>query len=351
MISYPQLYTYSLSAHFISHFSALHAHLRHSFTVLSLLLSFFSYITTFPKTNTPKLSTKPRSITKMLPYSFLPLLSIAHATSLVAAAPLIGNVANQVLKGRIAPTYWQPGVGTSWQIVLSGTLDANPPNVAAFDLDLFDTPATTISSLHSKGSKVSCYCAAGALENWRPDASSFPASVVGSPLDGWPGENWLDIRSPLLQPIMSARLDLAVSKGCDGVDPDNVDGYDNNSGFPLTQADSVAYMQFLAGAAHSRGLAIGLKNAGDIIPKVIGDMQWAVNEQCVQYDECDVTQPFIAAGKPVFHIEYPDGAPNVDAATEASICGDSTAKGFSTLLKDMNLDNWFYACPDTCPAS
>ena len=268
----------------------------------------------------------------MLSHSLLPLLVIAHTTSQVAGAPLVGSAANQALKARTTPTYWQPGVGTSWQIVLSGPLDANPPNVEVFGLDLFDNPNTTISSLHSKGSKVICYFSAGSLENWRPDASSFPASVVGCPLDGWPGENWLDIRSPLLQPIMSARLDIAVSKGCDGVDPDNVEGYENNSCFPLTQADSVAYMQFLAGAAHSRGLAIGLKNAGDIIPQIIGDMQWAVNEQCVQYDECDVTQPFIAAGKPVFHIEYRNEAPNVDAADEASICGDPTATGVSTLL-------------------
>lgn len=40
---------------------------------------------------------------------------------------------------------------------------------------------------------------------------------------------------------MQARLDLAVQKGCDGVEPDNVDGYQNNSGFPLTAQDQLAY--------------------------------------------------------------------------------------------------------------
>ncbi len=57
---------------------------------------------------------------------------------------------------------------------------------------------------------------------------------MGSELEGWAGERWLDISNPALKPIMLARLDLAHIKGCDGVEPDNVDGYTNNSGFNLT---------------------------------------------------------------------------------------------------------------------
>lgn len=109
--------------------------------------------------------------------------------------------------------------------------------------------------------------------------------------------------------------------------------------------NNTSYLSFLADAAHSRGLAIGLKNASEIVSQIIDQMQWEVNEQCVQYDECDTFQPFIAADKPVFHIEYPDTAPNVDAATEKKICSNAGAKGFSTLLKNMALDDWYYACP------
>ena len=39
---------------------------------------------------------------------------------------------------------------------------------------------------------------------------------------------------------------IAVQKGCDGVDPDNVDGYTNKTGFPLTAKDQLAYNKFLA---------------------------------------------------------------------------------------------------------
>lgn len=52
------------------------------------------------------------------------------------------------------------------------------------------------------------------------------------------------------------RLDVAVYKGCDGVEPDNVDGYTNNTGFILTAEDQLMYNRFLADEAHERGLLI-----------------------------------------------------------------------------------------------
>jgi len=49
-------------------------------------------------------------------------------------------------------------------------------------------------------------------------------------------------------------------------------------------------------------MAIGLKNAGEIVQQILPQMEWQVNEQCVEYDECDTFTPFITAGKTVFHI-------------------------------------------------
>ncbi len=149
-----------------------------------------------------------------------------------------------------------------------------------------------------------------------------------------------------MRSLMADRMDLAVSKGCDAVDPDNVDAYDNGGGgFSLTTTDSTDYVQWLATTAHSKGLAVGLKNAGDIITsEVIGEVDFAVNEQCVQYKECGTWTPFITANKPVFHIEYPKSAPNVPAATQSTTCNNPSASGFSTVLKDMDLDDWLIAC-------
>jgi hypothetical protein len=84
--------------------------------------------------------------------------------------------------------------------------------------------------------------------------------VLGSGLEDWPGEKWLDVRQiDTLAPIMRSRLDLCKSKGFDAVEADHVDGYSNSSGFPLSAEDQLRYNRFLASKAHARGLSIGLK--------------------------------------------------------------------------------------------
>jgi hypothetical protein len=249
---------------------------------------------------------------------------------------------------------WQPRISDSWNYQLLKPLTSTNPNgISVWDIDLFDNSQSIISGIQFQGSRVICYFSAGSYEDWRPDASSFKDSDFGKDLDGWPGEKWLNTNSENVRSIMSARLDIAVQKGCDGVDPDNVDGYNNDNGLGLTTDDSINYLQFLAAAAQTRNLSIGLKNGGEIIPEVIDLMQWCVNEQCVQYDECDTFRPFIDQGKPVFHVEYPHGEQNIDTLiatnTKANICDNAGAAGFSTIIKNMNLDSWTETCPFTAP--
>ena len=161
---------------------------------------------------------------------------------------------------------WLPAASSSWQWQLTGTIDQT---VAAqmFDVDLFDTPATTVASLHALGHKVVCYVSAGSYEDWRPDAAQFPAAVKGKALSGWPGEQWLDVRQwDALRPLLEARMDLCRSKGFDGIELDNVDGYQNDTGFPLTASDQLTFNRALAASAHARGLSVGLKNDLDQVP-------------------------------------------------------------------------------------
>lgn len=66
-------------------------------------------------------------------------------------------------------------------------------------------------------------------------------------------------------------------------------------------------------------------------------MQWEVDEQCVKYEEWAFFQPFIVEGKPVFHIEYSPAAPKINAPTK-SYCAGAGSQGFSSILKDMALD-------------
>jgi hypothetical protein len=235
-----------------------------------------------------------------------------------------------------SPDWWQPAPGTSWQWQLSGVIDTTI-DAQMYDIDLFDAPQPVIDQLHAAGRSVVCYFSAGSYEDWRPDAADFPAAALGNPLEGWAGERWLDIRQvDLLAPIMSARLDLAQQKGCDGVEPDNVDGYANDSGFPLSAADQLAYNRWLAEQAHLRRLSIGLKNDLEQVNALLPLFDWALNEQCFQYAECDQLTPFVQAGKAVFGVEY-------ELEPEA-FCSQANALNFDWLKKNLELDAPRIAC-------
>ena len=188
-------------------------------------------------------------------------------------------------------------VTATWQWQLQGELNTSY-DVDVYDIDLFDTPTELIASLHADGRTVICYFSAGSRENYRPDADDFAPSAIGNRLDGWDNENWLDVRDASVRAVIEARLDLAAEKGCDGVEPDNVDGHMNESGFDYTAADQLDFNRFLAEAAHARGLLVGLKNALDQVPALVGSFDFAVNEQCFEYDECDALQPFLEAASP-----------------------------------------------------
>jgi hypothetical protein len=235
-----------------------------------------------------------------------------------------------------AGSRWAPAQRTTWQWQLSGTLDQSVP-ADMYDLDLFDTPAATVATLRGQGRRVTCYISAGSYEPGRPDSGSFPASVLGSGMEGWPGEQWLDVRQiDTLAPIMRSRLDLCKSKGFDAVEADNVDGYSNSSGFPLSADDQLRYNRFLASEAHARGLSIGLKNDFDQVAQLQPDFDFAISEQCYEYDECDALKPFTAAGKAVFNVEY-SGDPS-------NYCSHANSAGLMAMQKRMSLDAWRQPC-------
>lgn len=238
---------------------------------------------------------------------------------------------------------WQPSPGTTWQWQLVGDIDTSI-DVEVYDIDLFDAPQAVIDTLHADGRVVVCYFSAGSYEEWRDDAGDFPAEAIGQPLDGWPGEAWLDHRVQGVRDVMTARLDVAVSKGCDAVEPDNVDGYTNTTGFDLTGDDQLDYNRWLATEAHARGLSIGLKNDVDQIDALVDDFDWALNEECVVYSECETTTPFIDQGKAVFHVEYVDDVAEGPAAAD-TVCPQTAPLEFSTLIKEWDLTVWRLACP------
>ena len=213
-----------------------------------------------------------------------------------------------------------------------------------YDIDLFDTHTSVIEELQADGKAVICYFSAGSYEDWREDEADFPEEALGKDLDGWDGENWLDITNETVRKIMAARMDLAAEKGCDGVEPDNVDGYSNKTGFDLSYDDQLDYNIFLAEAAHERGLAVALKNDVEQVDDLVDYFDFSINEECFEYDECETLEPFIEQGKPVFHTSYVDEESELsDKAGE--ICTEALALQFRALILPWDLDDSFrYSC-------
>ncbi|KAF2429062.1 endo alpha-1,4 polygalactosaminidase [Tothia fuscella] len=266
-----------------------------------------------------------------------------RAYSFINTLLTIGLASGAALEKRA--TKWQPSAAANekWQIILSSTLSMGAPlspNAATvWDLDLFETDASTIASLKARGKTVMCYFSSGTSEANRPDLNRLSSYDYGAGLPDWPGERWLDLRSERVWSVMLGRIQLAAQKGCDAIDPDNIDGYSNESGGgfspPLSTSDSIRFLNRMASAADSLGMSIGLKNAMDILDSVADNIQFAVNEECIAIGECDVYNKFIGSGKPVYHIEY-------GSAYEASrFCSNGY---LNTVVKRLSLDGWVHYC-------
>ncbi|WVW78081.1 hypothetical protein I302_100032 [Kwoniella bestiolae CBS 10118] len=211
-------------------------------------------------------------------------------------------------------------------------------NKTMYVVDMAQSTAEQFANYHAKGKSVGCYFSAGTWEPYRSDAKQFLPECYCGPnvstdstgrctgkgsdanlLGEW-GEWWLDIRSEKclnnIKSIMSDRIKAAKAKGCDSVDPDNVDAWTNQQNFGITKQDQVNYLLWLSSIARSNGLGIDLKNSGDLITdpdtgkstdwttSLVNAFDFNVIESCYQYDECEKYDPFLKASKPQIRIEY-----------------------------------------------
>ncbi|CAN9366391.1 unnamed protein product [Alternaria alternata] len=243
--------------------------------------------------------------------------------------------------------------GQKFQIVLLGIPDMSkipisPIDAPVWDIDLFDNPVTTIETLKAAGKIVICYFSAGTAEDWRDDYGSFATADLGKVLPEWPNERWLRTGSQSIRALMAKRIKLAADKGCDAIDPDNTDGYQNDNGLNLKNTDAIDYVRWMQQEAAKYDMRIGLKNSLDILSDVSPIVDFAVNEQCAQHGECQAYENFIALDKPVFHIEYPLPL-NAQAMNGASCKGTGVA-GLSTIMKDLQLNGMSYYCDGSYPA-
>eukprot|EP00122_Pirum_gemmata_P001493 Pgem_evm1s1341 len=131
-------------------------------------------------------------------------------------------------------------------------------------------------------------------------------------MSDWAGEHWLDItKLDELKVLMTPRFEMCLEKGCDGIEGDNVDCYQNKcvkgKGENELKGPQIEYNKWQTEAAHELGLAIGLKNSIGLIKSLVNFYDFAVNEECIRWKECDSYDHFYSQDKAVFSTEY-DGS-------------------------------------------
>jgi hypothetical protein len=260
----------------------------------------------------------------------------SSSTQTIASPQIVASTVN----------WWRPTPAKPLHLgwVLGGPLNvSNPSKLTAnvYDIDPDYNPASTVTLLHNRGKKVICYIDAGVYEDYRSDAWKFPKSVIGAPDAGWDGSYWLDIRRiSVLQPIMKARIAKCAAKKFDAVEPDEVNGYSNHSGFPLTYADQIKYNTAFASWVHAAGMSVGLKGDIEQAKSLQPVFDWTLNEECYLYSECTdysggLTN-FTAHNKAVWIAEYPSEY-KTGTLHWAAIQADAAAHHWNVALYQLGL--------------
>jgi endo-alpha-1,4-polygalactosaminidase (GH114 family) len=212
-----------------------------------------------------------------------------------------------------------------WQLTSSNSaacqipIVQNPPcpltfhPVDMFDIDGTVNTASDVAKIHSSPGrtlaheKAICYLSLGSWEDYRPDALSWPGPTLGLVLTGFADEHWVDVRQlSSLQPIIDARLSMCATKGFDGVEVDNIDGWNgaldgtSPKGFPLTKSDAEAWLAYIANQAHSLNMFVIWKNNDEDTSFGARYFDGAISEQCYSFAQCTPQQ------------EVNNGAPGCD---------------------------------------
>jgi hypothetical protein len=192
-------------------------------------------------------------------------------------------------------------------LLLPSTSDGHavtaPPVHAGFDYQIgspYSPPAgvRVVSRDHDASPAAGlynvCYVNAfqaqtGAEGSWDSDLllRDSNGKVVKDP--DW-NEALLDLRTADKRGRVAAKvetwIDQCASKGFNGVEPDNYDSYTRSKQL-LTADQAQSYIRLLSAYAHSRGLAIAQKNTAELAGNAKANgLDFAVAEECAEYDEC-----------------------------------------------------------------
>ncbi|MGW0211160.1 endo alpha-1,4 polygalactosaminidase [Streptomyces sp. NPDC003233] len=179
-----------------------------------------------------------------------------------------------------------------------------PKGVRIVSRDRSDAPAPGLYNI----------CYVNAFQVQPAERSSWPADLLLRDAHGRAviDEDWhealLDIRTPAKRERVAGQvnqwIDGCAQKGFDAVEPDNYDSYTRSHRL-LTAADATAFMTLLSRHAHARHLAVAQKNTAELAGvRERAGLDFAVTEECGQYDECGVFAK--AFDDRVVDIEYSD---------------------------------------------
>ena len=271
----------------------------------------------------------------------------------VAAAVLVGSLAASGSAVAAPPLpapapcsgCWRPGLVTSWQWQLQGTIDQSV-DAQMYDVDLFDAPASTVAALHAKGGRVVCYVSAGLVRGLAPGRRHVPRGAARQRrrrLGGRALARRAQCSGDALGADHAPRLDLCSSKGFDAVEFDNVDGYTNGPGFPITAADQLYYNAWLANEAHQRGLSVGAQERHRADPRRCcrtstsrSTSSASSTASARRREPATATTSSSRAGKAVFGVEY--------RRETSTFCSKANALNFNWLKKRVSLNKTRTAC-------
>jgi hypothetical protein len=230
----------------------------------------------------------------------------ALATALIVAATALAGCASGDRGERGSPkpaAVRLPPRGAGFDYQIGGAYPP-PAGVRIVSRDRSDSPAPGLYNI----------CYVNAFQAQPAERSSWPAGLLLRDAHGRVviDEDWneplLDLRTPAKRERVARRvnhwIDGCADKGFDAVEPDNYDSYVRSHRL-LTAADATAFMSLLSRHAHARHLAIAQKNTAQLAGRrKRAGLDFAVAEECGQYDECGVYAK--AFDDRVVDIEYTD---------------------------------------------
>ncbi len=214
------------------------------------------------------------------------------------------------------------------------------------DIDVLDTEKEVVQKLKKQWKIVIWYINIWSIETYRDDFKDFPQSIVWKVYPWWEDERFLDIKNyNKFKKLIIKRLDIAHEKWFDGIEPDNMDSYDNleETGFKISQEDMKSYLLWFIWEAHKRGMFVVQKNAPELSESLQKFFDWALLEGAFYNNYFSDFSNYIDKEKPVFVVEYTDNSKPQYFLKE--VCTQSQKLWFTTILKNRNLDSFIVKCP------